>query len=265
LNFDELPTVKKVALRIKHEDHATTYQSVRLTRYEDGMAFVEQHKNEMMESVLSCLKNRIRSHHPELLTNTLTILATQGWNKSNEVDFSTTKIDELVQQFLVPLQEAGVNTAQIIEEWEDMLDYARRYLNITEEENQIIWFKLFNCPDSKKWTNILALVELLFCLPMANGRVERAFSAMNVVKTDRRNCLGEDHLDDLMRITFDGPQLAQWDASGAIDLWWKDKLRRQVSDIRSTPRTSHSSTVEDIDDSSDGEFNLEDWESFVYS
>ena len=64
-----------------------------------------------------------------------------------------------------------------------------------------------------------------------------------------------------MRITFDGPQLAQWDASGAIDLWWKDKLRHQVSDIRSTPRTSHSSTIED----SDGEFNLEDWESFVYS
>ena len=92
-----------------------------------------------------------------------------------------------------------------------------------------------------------------------------AFSAMNVVKTDRRNCLGEDHLDDLMHITFDGPQLAQWDASGAIDLWWKDKLRRQVLDIRSTPRTSHLSTVEDIDDSSDGEFNLEDWESFVYS
>ena len=60
---------------------------------------------------------------------------------------------------------------------------------------------------------------------MANGRVERAFSVMKVVKTDRRNCLEEDHLDDLMRITIDGPPLSQWNASQAVTLWWKDKQR----------------------------------------
>ena len=100
-----------------------------------------------------------------------------------------------------------------------MVDYARCYLNIVEEDHQTIWYKLFNCTDSSKWKNILALVELLFCLPMAIGRVERAFSVMKVVKTDRRNCLGEDHLDDLMRITIDGPPLSQWNASQAVTLW----------------------------------------------
>ena len=76
--------------------------------------------------------------------------------------------------------------------------------------------------------NILAVVELLFYLPMANGRVEREFSAMNIIKTNRRNCLGEDHLDDLMRIAIDGPQLPLWDASGAINLWWKDKFHHRA-------------------------------------
>ena len=71
-----------------HEDAAITYQSVHLTRYKDGMTFVDQRKNEIMESVLSCFKNRIRSHHPELLTDMLTILATQGWNKSNDPSFA---------------------------------------------------------------------------------------------------------------------------------------------------------------------------------
>ena len=183
------------------------------------MSFVERHKNEMMELVLACLKNGIRSHHPELLTNALTILATKGWMKSNDIDFAATTLQDLVQQFLVPLEKAGVDTTQINEEWEDMVDYARCYLNIAEEDNQIIWFKLFNCPESKKWMNILAVVELLFCLPMVNGRVERAFSAMNIIKTNRCNCLGEDHLDDLMRIAIDGPPLPLWDASGAINLW----------------------------------------------
>jgi len=78
-------------------------------------------------------------------------------------------------------------------------------------------------------------------------------------------CLREDHLDDLMCIAIDGSPLLQWDASGAIDLWWK-KSRRQVSDKRATPRPSHSSaSVIDLDnDLSDDKFNLEDWESFVY-
>ena len=87
-----------------------------------------------------------------------------------------------------------------------MVEHAQRYLNVAEEDHQIVWFKLFNFSDSKKWTNILALVELLFCLPMASGRVEQTFS---VVKTNRRNYLREDHLDDLMCIAIDGPPLLQ--------------------------------------------------------
>ena len=108
------------------------------------------------------------------------------------------------QKFLW-LQSFSWDTTQINEEWEDMVDYVRRYSNIAKEDNQIIWFKLFNCPESKKWMNILAVVELLFCLPIASGRVERAFSAINVIKTNRRNFLGEDYFDDFMRIAIDGP------------------------------------------------------------
>jgi hypothetical protein len=29
--------------------------------------------------------------------------------------------------------------------------------------------------DAKKWTNVLAIVEFLFRLPVASGRVERVF------------------------------------------------------------------------------------------
>ena len=47
---------------------------------------------------------------------------------------------------------------------------------------------------------------------MANGRVEQAFSVMKVIKTDRRNCLGEDHLDDLMR----KPLMGQHSHSGML-------------------------------------------------
>ena len=43
-----------------------------------------------------------------------------------------------------------------------------------------------NAIDSKKWSNLLAVVELLFCLPIANGRVERVFSLLKLIKDNQR-------------------------------------------------------------------------------
>lgn len=72
-------------------------------------------------------------------------------------------------------------------------------------------------------SNILSLVELLFCLPMSNGHVERVFSQLKILKTERRNCLGEDQLDALLRMAAHAPPLSKWDASGAVQYWWNDK------------------------------------------
>jgi hypothetical protein len=54
-------------------------------------------------------------------------------------------------------------------------------------------------------------------------------------KSERRSSLNEDHLDDLLRISVDGPPLTKWDAGGAINLWWRDKQRRQVNDKKAAP------------------------------
>lgn len=99
----------------------------------------------------------------------MTILATQGWKRSDDADFAEVALNSLSTQFIVPLEHAGVDVALLKEEWEDMTEYARRYLNLVEQDYLTIWWKLFNAADSKRWTNILALIKLLFCLPMVNG------------------------------------------------------------------------------------------------
>ena len=58
---------------------------------------------------------------------------------------------------------------------------------------------------------------------MSNGRVERVFSALKLIKSDRHNSLSENTLDHLVRITVDGPPLAQWDATVVVQLWWRSK------------------------------------------
>ena len=88
-----------------------------------------------------------------------------------------------------------------------MVDYAKHYLNISTEENSVIWWKLFNAPVSKEWSNILGLAELLFSLPMSNGHSERIFSQLKLIKTNRRTGLGEGRLDSLLCIVTTGPPL----------------------------------------------------------
>ena len=68
--------------------------------------------------------------------------------------------------------------------------------------------------DVKEWTNVLAIIELLFCLPMANGRLERVFSQLKLIKNDRQTCLKEDTLDRLNQYG----RLSDWDASVAFEL-----------------------------------------------
>ena len=50
-----------------------------------------------------------------------------------------------------------------------MVEYAKQYLNLVQEDCKVVFWKLFNAVHAKKWSNILAVVELLFCIPIANG------------------------------------------------------------------------------------------------
>jgi hypothetical protein len=45
---------------------------------------------------------------------------------------------------------------------------------------------------------VYRLIELALILPVATSTVERAFSAMNIIKTDRRNKMNDDWMNDSM-------------------------------------------------------------------
>ncbi len=145
------------------------------------------------------------------------------------------------------------------EEWRDMLEYARLYLNIVQEPNRVIWWKPFNASCSSKWSNVLGLIELLFCLPLANGHVEHMFSSLKLIKSEKRCSLSEDHLDDLLRIVIDGlfvsgMQRKPYNYGGS-------KQRRNVGDHRKPPTKIQQSESES--DTSEQELITDQWENFV--
>ena len=84
---------------------------------------------------------------------------------------------------------------------------------------------------------------------------------MKLIKTDRRNCLSDNTLDNLLLVQLDGPDLAEWNPKCAIELRWKDKVRR----IRFESQESTSTDTEQQDQVQivSNNISLEDWETWL--
>lgn len=108
---------------------------------------------------------------------------------------------------------------------------------------------------------------------MTNGHVEHVFSRLKAIKTNRRTCLGENRLDSLLRIATTAPPLSQWDASHAVELWWSDRKRRNVEDVRAPPTKKlhtdadceSTSTESTTSTSASHAVTLDDWEDWALS
>ena len=132
----------------------------------------------------------------------------------------------LVQQFTIPLQGAGAEVEEIHAEFEAVLQYTCQYISVSTLSYQAVWWRLLHAPVATEWVNILMLVELLFSLPVSNGKVEQVISQVNVIKSSKRTQLSNETLDDLLIVTTAGDPLDKFNPDHAIDLWWKHKVRR---------------------------------------
>ena len=47
--------------------------------------------------------------------------------------------DCISTRFFVPLENAGVDCSLVKQEWDDIVDYAKWYLNLVEDDYKVIW------------------------------------------------------------------------------------------------------------------------------
>ena len=272
LELENFPSVNKVLSRFKESEDGscTTYQGVDVARIEQGKTFLKTNYRSYIDKVLNCLRHRLKptdssAAETSILTHSLKVIATHGWDKSDDASFGIESVEILGSRFSVPLQQAGVNCALLQEEWIDLLYYAKQYINIVKDPYRVVWWKLFNSNESSKWTNILSLVELIFCIPLSNGHVERCFSQLKITKTSRRTSLKENRLDQLLRIRIEGPSLQDWDSTNAVKLWWEKKCRRTETSRSGFRKRTVSERSPHHSDSEEIQVNLSDWENWLES
>ena len=71
----------------------------------------------------------------------------------------------------------------------------------------------------KKYPDIVLLFDLIATIPASSSEAERGFSQMNLLKTDLRSLLTDDHLNQLMRIKLEAPDVGLYDPTPAIEKW----------------------------------------------
>ena len=228
-----------------------------------------------------------------LIRDIIIMLGTQGWQKllddvteppidemgvplenpENPMD----AIDRLVEHFKVPLEGADAKLDEIRWEFEAMLSYAGQFISLSTLDYQSVWWRLFNAPNSSEWSNILKLATLLFSLPVSNGKLERTFSQLNIIKDKKRSSLGNQSLIDLLAVSADKCALKDFSPDPAIKLWWESKQRRPgqskrkkyksraststSSDSQQESETCHSTTASDEEEN--GTVLLDDWDHWM--
>ena len=90
-----------------------------------------------------------------------------------------------LHEHLLNLEKAGIDVDTIPLEFKEMVDYAIQISSLSTMDYQAVWWRLCNCPCSGKWRNCLSLIQLLFSLPASNGKLERMFSQLETIKTDK--------------------------------------------------------------------------------
>ena len=270
------PTVKLVVGRVSDEGGQKFYQGGVLKNFTDDMftACSRQALSDL-QKLDSKMRERLEWTDVKLLRSILVFLDTCSWAVGASSDTSEEMADDMadiraavehiITVFRKPLEAKGACLSSLDDELEEVVQFCRRYLDSQLEDYRKVWFKLHSTHDSRKWPTVLLLSELLFSLPFTNSKVERMFSSLKVIKTDRRTSLQITTLDDLMESNVEGPSPESFSAEQAVNLWWSDRSRRPNETPRNKYKPREGQTEADISDDQDTaeqEFTLNDWDEW---
>ena len=163
--------------------------------------------------------------------NLIPILDIETWPEDEEslMTYGESCIEELVES-LKPILTCNVEN--IPSQW---ISLKQRVCDIkkgcTTKLNYLdVWQKLFvNESVKSECSDVLHIIELLLITPFTNAKLERMFSRMNRVKTDFRNRLSRERLENCLRISEEGCEIAGYDPDKAISKWYDGKVRRMAS------------------------------------
>ncbi|KAK0148163.1 Zinc finger protein 862 [Merluccius polli] len=165
-------------------------------------------------------------------------------NQQDLVDHGADDLGFLLDHFSTVLRRNGVNTELAKEEFVSLkLLIARMFKDKTYLS---LWeLMLTREPYCSEHKNILHLVHIMLVLPVSAAVCERGFSTQKRIKSDTRASLHSDTVEDLIRISVEGPSLEDFDARESVASWFSQGQRTRRPNYRTWPSEVHVAAMQD--------------------
>lgn len=85
----------------------------------------------------------------------------------------------------------------------------------------------------------------MLVLPVSTAVCERGFSAQKRIKSDIRASLHSDTVEDLIRISVEGPSMEDFDARESVARWFSHGKRSRRPNYKKWPE-EHVTAVQDV-------------------
>uniref|UniRef100_A0A672TVZ4 Sperm flagellar 2 n=1 Tax=Strigops habroptila TaxID=2489341 RepID=A0A672TVZ4_STRHB len=185
-------------------------------------------RTKVLHSLVKRLHNCFCDASQDVLRAT-TIGSFKLWPNKMKQEFGEKEVSVLIKHYAVILEAASVKAGEVETEWSMLKsELYNRFQNI-----QTLTWDSVNSDYSKKYPNILMLVDLILTLPASSAETERGFSQMKLSMMHLHSKLRSESVTDLMIIQMNSPDIKKFDPQKAIHLWnatWQRKRRQQESD-----------------------------------
>ena len=138
--------------------------------------------------------------------------------------FRSDEVARLVTWFRPVLESGGCRVEAVPKEWVSLKVMVKTQFQ--DMAYSRLWPTMLTKESYKSdYKNVLHLVELLLVLPISSAQCERAFSSQNRIKSAKRSFLETETTEDLIRISSEGPPIAEFVPSQAVELWFSTGQR----------------------------------------
>ena len=145
-------------------------------------------------TVIPLIQERFSSFSSELFQS-MTWMDPQFW--TDDRDYGINSLTVFINEFRAPLLAAGFDERKVFQEWKAFkITVNSNYKNV---EATKMWEKMF-VHKKREFPNMLLLGELGMCLSSSNSSVERIFSLLTIMLSDRRLRMTHETMEDMIII-----------------------------------------------------------------
>ena len=220
----ETTEITKFLSAVDVDNGRADYCGVKLTGVRrDVLEAFNNSRNLYITAVNNCVANRMNDLKKDFF-KAVRLLDTKLWptDKDQIMGYGDSEISSAVRHFNLALEAKNTSVENIMSEWTTFKVFWLDNLQHVEK-NKICPIVLTEY--SHSFSNLVHFIRILLLLPVSNAIVERGFSAMRRIKTDWRSSLGKESLDNLMRISIDGPPTENFEPKEATR-WFFTTARR---------------------------------------